>query len=180
MNISNNFKKVAIIFRFSKAQILLKMPYPLKNDSLLTAQHSESQNRVMPLLTVFKRLFLIAVAGLLGGCATLLDEDTQEVKVRFMCAEKNIVATCHLQNSKGRWMISTPGKATVLNDNSALEITCKAPYIPSFTVSALPMPTTSMLGNLLAGGVIGAAVDVYNNTGMKYPENIDISNPHCK
>ena len=134
----------------------------------------------MTLTNVFKYLFLATVAALLGGCATLMDEDTQEVNLRFMCAEKNIVATCLLQNSKGRWTISTPGKATVLNDNIALEITCKAPFIPSFTVSALPMPSTSMLGNLLAGGVIGAAVDVYNNTGMKYPENIDISNPNCK
>jgi hypothetical protein len=134
----------------------------------------------MTLTNVFKYLFLATVAALLGGCATLMDEDTQEVNLKFMCAEKNIVASCLLQNSKGRWMISTPGKATVLNDNSALEITCKAPFIPSFTVSALPMPSTSMLGNLLAGGVIGAAVDFYNNTGMKYPENIDISNPNCK
>jgi hypothetical protein len=141
---------------------------------------SESQNRVMPNIKVLKRLLLIASVGLLSACATLLDEDNQEVKVQFTCAEKNIVATCHLQNSKGRWMISTPGRATILSDNTPLEITCRAPFIPSFTVSALPMPSTSMLGNLLAGGVIGAAVDFYNNTGMKYPENIDISNPNCK
>ena len=140
----------------------------------------ESQNRVMPHITVFKRLLLAVTGVMLGGCATLMDEDSQEVKVRFMCAEKNIVATCHLQNGKGRWMVSTPGRAVVLNDNSPLEISCKAAYIPAFTVSALPMPSTSMLGNLLAGGFIGAAVDVYNNTGMKYPENIDITNPNCK
>lgn len=129
---------------------------------------------------IFRWLVFALTIALLSGCATLMDEDVQNINIRFMCAEKNIIATCHLQNSKGRWMISTPGRATVLNDNSSLEITCKAPFIPSFTVSALPMPSTSMLGNLLAGGVIGAAVDVYNNTGMKYPENIDISNPNCK
>jgi hypothetical protein len=44
----------------------------------------------------------------------------------------------------------------------------------------MPMPSMGMLGNLLFGGVVGAAVDVYNNSGMKYPENIDISNPNCK
>jgi hypothetical protein len=32
----------------------------------------------------------------------------------------------------------------------------------------------------LFGGVLGTAVDVYNNTGMKYPESIDISNPNCQ
>jgi hypothetical protein len=152
-----------------------KPKLPSKNQD-----HSESQNRVMPHLKVFKRLLLAIVVCSVSGCATLLDEETQEVQVRFLCAEKNIVATCNLQNSKGRWVISTPGRATILNDNTPLEITCKAPFIPSFTVSALPLPSTSMLGNLLAGGLIGIAVDVYNNTGMKYPENIDISNPNCK
>jgi hypothetical protein len=109
-----------------------------------------------------------------------LEEDTQEVNVRFMCAEKHLVATCDLKNDKGRWRLSTPGKATVINDTSQLEISCKAPFIPSFKVSVMPMPSMGMLGNLLFGGVVGAAVDVYNNSGMKYPENIDISNPNCK
>ena len=123
---------------------------------------------------------VLAVTALLSGCASLLEEDTQEVNVRFMCAEKHLVANCDLKNDKGRWRLSTPGKATVLNDTSQLEISCKAPFIPSFTVSVMPMPSMGMLGNLLFGGVVGAAVDVYNNSGMKYPENIDISNPNCK
>jgi len=87
---------------------------------------------------------------------------------------------CDLKNDKGRWRLSTPGKATVINDTSQLEISCKAPFIPSFKVSVMPMPSMGMLGNLLFGGVVGAAVDVYNNSGMKYPENIYISNPNCK
>jgi len=123
---------------------------------------------------------VLAVTSLLSGCASLLEEDTQEVNLRFMCAEKHLVATCDLKNDKGRWRLSTPGKATVINDTSQLEISCKAPFIPSFTVSVMPMPSMGMLGNLLFGGVVGAAVDVYNNSGMKYPENIDISNPNCK
>ena len=123
---------------------------------------------------------VLAVTALLSGCASLLEEDTQEVNVRFMCAEKHLVATCYLNNDKGRWRLSTPGKATVINDTSQLEISCKAPFIPSFKVSVMPMPSMGMLGNLLFGGVVGAAVDVYNNSGMKYPENIDISNPNCK
>ena len=123
---------------------------------------------------------VLAITALLSGCASLLEEDTQEVNVRFMCAEKHLVATCDLKNDKGRWRISTPGKATIISDTSLLEISCKAPFIPSFTVSARPMPSMGMLGNLLFGGVVGAAIDVYNKSGMKYPENIDISNPNCK
>ena len=130
------------------------------------------------------RLLRLALAigflSLLSACATILEEDTQEVNVRLFCAEKQLLATCSLQNDKGRWLVSAPGRVTIRNDNSPLEISCKGQYVPSFSVTALPMPTMSMLGNVLVGGVLGAAVDVYNNTGMKYPENIDISNPNCK
>jgi hypothetical protein len=44
---------------------------------------------------------------------------------------------------------------------------------------ALEDRSVALLGNLLFGGVVGAAVDVYNNTGMKYPENINITDPKC-
>ena len=137
----------------------------------------------MPTQKYFRPLRLAQAVGffsLLSGCATLLEEGTQEVNVRLFCAEKQLLATCSLKNDKGSWLVSAPGKVTITNDNSLLEISCKGQYVPSFSVTALPMPTMSMFGNVLLGGVLGAAVDVYNNTGMKYPENIDISNPNCK
>ena len=137
----------------------------------------------MPTQKYFRPLRLAQAVGffsLLSGCATLLEEGTQEVNVRLFCAEKQLLATCSLKNDKGRWLVSAPGKVIITNDISPLEISCKGQYVPSFSVSALPMPSISMLGNVLLGGVLGAAVDVYNNTGLKYPENIDISNPNCK
>ena len=89
----------------------------------------------------------------LSGCASFLDEDTQKVTVRLMCKTRTVKATCYAENDVGRW---------------------------SFTASAMPMPTWAMAGKVLAGGVIGAAVDVFNATGLKYPENIDITHPACE
>ena len=130
------------------------------------------------------RLLRIALAVgliyLLSGCASLVNDDSQEVSVRLMCGPRTFTATCHLKNDKGRWTLSTPGTIRVVNDISNLEITCRSEYVPSFTVSAMPMPSLALLGNLFLGGVVGAAVDIYNNTGMKYPENIDITNPSCQ
>jgi hypothetical protein len=37
-----------------------------------------------------------------------------------------------------------------------------------------------MAGNLLAGGIIGAAYDTYSGAGLKYPEVINISGQSCK
>ena len=123
---------------------------------------------------------VVGLICLLSGCASLVNDDSQEVSVRLMCGPKTLMATCHLQNDKGRWTLSTPGTIRVVNDTSSLQISCRGQYVPSFTVSAMPMPSVALLGNLFFGGVVGAAVDVYNNTGMKYPENIDITNPSCQ
>lgn len=122
----------------------------------------------------------VGLIYLLSGCASLVNDDSQEVSVRLMCGPRTFTATCHLKNDKGRWTLSTPGTIRVVNDISNLEITCRSEYVPSFTVSAMPMPSVALLGNLFLGGVVGAAVDIYNNTGMKYPENIDITNPSCQ
>ena len=138
------------------------------------------------LMSTHKELRLLRIAlavgliCLLSGCASLVNDDSQKVSVRLMCGPRTFTATCHLKNDKGRWTLSTPGTIRVVNDISNLEITCRSEYVPSFTVSAMPMPSVALLGNLFLGGVVGAAVDIYNNTGMKYPENIDITNPSCQ
>ena len=123
---------------------------------------------------------VLLLAFSLSGCASFLNEDTQKVTVRLMCQNRTVKATCYAENDAGRWSFTAPATFVVSNSSSSLEITCKAPSTQRFTVSAMPMPTWAMAGNLLAGGVIGAAVDVLNATGLKYPEKIDITHPACE
>lgn len=123
---------------------------------------------------------VLLLAFSLSGCASFLHEDTQKVTVRLMCKNRTVKATCYAENDVGRWSFTAPASFVVSNSSSSLEITCKAPSTQRFTVSAMPMPTWAMAGNLLAGGVIGAAVDIFNDTGLKYPENIDITHPACE
>ena len=126
------------------------------------------------------KLLLAAAVLYLTGCASLLNDDTQELSVRLMCKNKPILATCFAENDKGRWVFSAPGFVRVQNDYSALSISCRGQYLERFTVSTPALPSLAMAGNLLVGGLVGAAVDMYNATGLKYPENIDITNPACE
>lgn len=130
--------------------------------------------------TALPKLLIAAALLLLTGCASLLNDDTQEVSVRLMCKHKPILATCFAENDKGRWVFSAPGYVRVKNHYSALSISCKGQYVERFTVSAPALPSMAMAGNVLIGGLVGAAVDMYNATGLKYPENIEISNPACE
>ena len=121
------------------------------------------------------KLALLALVGVLSGCATLLDEDTQEVSVSLQCQERMVRAQCVAENSKGRWSFRAPGLVQVNNERGDLNITCKVQYMPPFTVSGPAMPTWNMAGNILLGGIIGAAYDLHNNTGLKYPETVSIT-----
>ena len=121
------------------------------------------------------KLVLLALAGTLSGCATLLDEDTQEISVSLQCKERMVRAQCVAENSKGRWSFRAPGLVQVNNEFGDLNITCKVQYMPQFTVSVPSVPTWNLAGNILLGGLIGAAYDVHNNTGLKYPETVTIT-----
>ena len=128
----------------------------------------------MPTTTSFK-LALLVLMGLLSGCATLLDEDIQEISVSLQCKERMVRAQCVAENSKGRWSFRAPGMVQVNNHIGDLNISCKVQYMPQFTVSVSAMPTWNMAGNILLGGIIGAAYDLHNNTGFKYPETVNIT-----
>jgi hypothetical protein len=121
------------------------------------------------------KLALLALVGVLSGCATLLDEDTQEISVSLQCKERLVRAQCVAENSKGRWSFRAPGMVQVNNDIGDLNVSCKVQYMPQFTVSVPAMPSWNMAGNILLGGIIGAAYDLHNNTGLKYPETVSIT-----
>ena len=125
--------------------------------------------------TTYLKLALIVLLGIFSGCATLLDEDTQEISVSLQCKERMVRAQCIAENSKGRWSFRAPGLVQVNNDYGDLNISCKVQYMPQFTVSVPAVPTWNLAGNILLGGLIGAAYDIHNNTGLKYPENVSIS-----
>jgi len=127
-----------------------------------------------------KLAMAVTFAGVLSGCASMIDEDFQEITVNIQCNDFPVRAQCVAENGKGRWTFKTPGTVQVKNEFGDLEITCKAPYAPKFKVVAPSLPSWSMAGNLLVGGLIGAAYDVQNNTGLKYPETINIASPACK
>ena len=130
--------------------------------------------------SISKLALAISLAGALSGCASLLDDDFQEITVNLQCNDKPIRGQCIAENSRGKWVFKAPSVVQVKNEYGDLEITCKPAYLPQFTVSVPAVPSWNLAGNLLVGGVIGAAYDVYKNTGLKYPETINISSPTCR
>ncbi|MBI5521437.1 MAG: hypothetical protein HY910_02325 [Desulfarculus sp.] len=81
-------------------------------------------------------------------------------------------AECKATNDKGSWQVKTPGAITVNKSGTPLSITCECPdgwggehNVPSTTSGAV-------YGNLFAGGIIGAAVDMSSGAAYEYPTTI--------
>jgi hypothetical protein len=128
-------------------------------------------------------LKIITIASLifqLIGCASISTEKKQTINFKTSCSNVYTPATCVAENSKGKWQFTTPAGVLIDNDIYGLKITCKSPYTPKHTMEVSSTPKLAFAGNILIGGIFGAAVDVANSSGFKYPGDIEVINPFCK
>ena len=115
----------------------------------------------------------------LTGCASMFNDDRQTVSVRALCGSRSVPATCVAENSRGRWTFQAPRDIVVPKDLYALRVTCKSVLVESHTVQAQASLQGAMAGNLVLGGLAGAAYDLGSGRGLVYPANIDVSYPSC-
>lgn len=113
------------------------------------------------------------------GCASMFHDDRQTIAVRAMCGQRSLPAVCVAENSRGRWTFHAPREILVSKDMYALRVTCKSVLLESHTVSAPATLQGAMAGNLVLGGVVGAAYDIGSGRGLVYPAQIDVNYPSC-
>jgi hypothetical protein len=129
---------------------------------------------------MFKMIVFASVSLLLTGCASVLNQDKQAIYVQTGCQGMSIPAQCVAENARGRWRFVTPAQVVVNRDMSSLRVTCHSPFVGSHTVQARAGLQPSMAGNLLVGGLVGAAVDVASARGLQYAAQIDLVFPSCQ
>ena len=129
---------------------------------------------------MLKILLLTCAIFLLAGCASLLNEKKQTISFKTSCNKKSIPATCTAENTKGKWSFTTPREVTIDSDVTDLTILCKSPYTPQHKTQVGSKPNLAFAGNILIGGILGAAVDVVNARGSQHPSDVEIINPFCK
>jgi hypothetical protein len=117
---------------------------------------------------------MLATALQLTGCASIVSGSNQPISVETQTADgKQLIgANCRLSNDKGTWFITTPGSTTVHRSYENLSVQCDKENQPAGFLQ-VPSSTKAMaFGNILAGGVIGAGVDVATGAAYDYPSLI--------
>jgi hypothetical protein len=106
----------------------------------------------------------------LTGCADILVGTSQTLSVQTRSLNQDVAgAECQLSNNKGTWFVTTPGAVTVHRSYDAINVACAAPGYVAHAGTADSSTKDLAWGNLLFGGLIGAAVDTGTGAAYDYP-----------
>jgi hypothetical protein len=120
--------------------------------------------------TIVMLLVLCAVA-LTSGCASLTGTPGQSVTVETRNQNGDAVSdvTCKLANTKGNWYVKTPGSVMITRSNDDMQISCEKEGLPAGKASAVSATKGAMAGNIIFGGLVGAAIDHSSGAAYEYP-----------
>jgi hypothetical protein len=114
----------------------------------------------------------LVLAGIaLSGCATIVEGTTTDVALTTPPADG---AKCELKNSAGTWNVTSPGTVKVHRSKDDLTVTCTKDGYQDGTVAITAVFNGATVGNVLAGGIIGIAVDAGTGADYGYPKTIAV------
>jgi hypothetical protein len=118
-----------------------------------------------------KALLSAAVAMAMSGCASVMNDTTQGMKIETKTLAGELVtgADCKLTNDYGTATVKSGDSAQVRRSSKDLEIGCVHPQNPNAVARAVSRVNGGMFGNILIGGGIGAIVDHNRGTAYTYP-----------
>lgn len=121
-------------------------------------------------------LYLILLTSILiTGCASITGSRNQPLSVTTTHEGKPIPgAYCTLVNDKGTWYVNTPGSVVILKAYGDLSATCKKEETHVGVATFQSANEGAVWGNIVAGGIIGYAVDAGTGAGFSYQPTLNI------
>ena len=110
------------------------------------------------------------------GCASIVNDDTQPMKLETKTAAGETIAgaECRLQNNEGTISARSGETTRVRRSSEDMEISCTHPGNPEAIGRAISRANAGMAGNIIFGGLIGAAIDYSKGTAYTYPTWIQL------
>ena len=128
-----------------------------------------------PHLRLFISLVATCLFTLVTGCASITGSKSQPVSINAVCDGQPVVeASCTLMNDKGSWYVKTPGSVMIQKAYGDLAVDCKK----GDAIASTKFQSSSnggVWGNILAGGIIGYAVDASSGAGFDYPSTMTVT-----
>lgn len=133
-----------------------------------------------PMNSTFLRLAAAVYLFQLAGCASLVSGDRQELTVNVTCKGQDFPSYCRASNAKGIWDFYTPETKIIKRDASPLWITCDNASIGTYASNHQAQINPVAFGNIIAGGMVGVAVDRAKDALWQYQQTISVEHELCK
>ncbi|MBB3181315.1 hypothetical protein [Variovorax sp. Sphag1AA] len=119
---------------------------------------------------------VLLTALAMGGCASVTQGTDQSIKVETIVDGGAAIpgAECELQNDKGSSFVRSGESAVVRRSGGNLSIKCALAGQPPAVGQAVSRANAGLAGNVVIGGVIGAAIDVGTGAAFTYPTWIQL------
>lgn len=115
----------------------------------------------------------LALAAVLAttGCATVLNESTQTVRIETLTPEGDSVqgAECSAANNKATVTFRSGMAPMVRRSSKDLVVRCSMPGYQEASAHLESGVNSGMFGNIILGGAVGAIVDHNKGTAYTYP-----------
>jgi hypothetical protein len=117
----------------------------------------------------------LAGASTLTGCASIVNGHNQVVSVETRYKGQQVSgASCRLDNGKGTFYVTTPGTVTVHRAYDDMNVKCEKDGLQPGIATVKSNTKAMAFGNVLFGGVIGAAIDAGSGAAYDYPTLITV------
>lgn len=126
-----------------------------------------------------QRLLVWLAAGLLGACASVLNDAKQTVTVRTDCPRMVLNSTCTASVGGQVFRFETPATLTLPRSTEPLWVQCQGGLTEGSQVDVRPGISSGVLGNALLGGAVGAVIDFNTPRAFAYPHVTNIVMPLC-
>ena len=113
---------------------------------------------------------------LISGCASIVADKNQPIMVLAFCAgsDEPVPAQCQITNDISSKTVNSPGMVSMPRSNTDLKVSCTYKGQTSKNLNFASSIDEKLAGNLVFGGIVGAAIDTGTGKGFNYPNRIQI------
>jgi hypothetical protein len=118
-----------------------------------------------------KKTAALAVIMACTGCASIVNETTQPMRLETKTEAGALVAgaECKISNDYGSISAKSGETVQVRRSSKDMDIRCSHPENPQAEARAISRANAGLAGNIIFGGGIGAIIDHTKGTAYTYP-----------
>jgi hypothetical protein len=124
--------------------------------------------------------FMWPAVVLLGGCASIFNDSYQTLTVRTDCTRVVLNSSCSASFGDKTFNFETPARLTLPRSIEPILVSCRGGLLAGASTDVQPGLTAGFLGNAIAGGAVGAVIDLNTRRAFAYPSVTNIVMPICQ